>query len=123
MTEFGELTKISGYSFVAGVLPIKMSHSMADSAINLLREAFPGVPIDIKRVHENRDKAFGNGSGIVLIAESSNGCRVCGSALGKQSVSTESVGESAAKDLIEDMSCGAVVDRYLQDQVIIHCNH
>jgi len=92
---------------------------MADSAINLLREAFPGVPIDIKRVHENRDKAFGNGSGIVLIAESSNGCRVCGSALGKQSVSTESVGESAAKDLIEDMSCGAVVDRYLQDQLII----
>ena len=48
---------------------------------------------------------------------------MCGSALGKQSVSTESVGESAAKDLIEDMSYGAVVDRYLQDQVIIDCNH
>ncbi|CAG2114504.1 unnamed protein product [Medioppia subpectinata] len=119
MTELGQLTKISGYSFVAGVLPIKMTHSMADSAINLLREAFPGVPIDVKRVHESRDKAFGNGSGIILIAESSTGCRVCGSALGKQSISTEAVGESAAKDLIEDLSHGSTVDRYLQDQLII----
>jgi hypothetical protein len=38
---------------------------MADSAINLLREAFPGVPVEIKRVTESPDKALGNGSGIV----------------------------------------------------------
>jgi hypothetical protein len=38
---------------------------MADSAINLMREAFPGVAIEIKRVKESPDKALGNGSGIV----------------------------------------------------------
>ncbi|XP_054161700.1 RNA 3'-terminal phosphate cyclase-like [Oppia nitens] len=119
LTEFGQLTRISGHSFVSGVLPINMAHSMAKSASNLLREAFPGVSIDIRSVHHNRDEAFGNGSGIVLVAESSTGLRMGGSALGRQSVSAEAVGQSAAKELIEDMNYGATVDRYLQDQLII----
>jgi RNA 3'-terminal phosphate cyclase (ATP) len=40
-----------------------------------------------------------------------------GSALGKRGVSAEAVGETAAKDLIEDIRSGGAVDRYTQDQV------
>ena len=40
-----------------------------------------------------------------------------GSALGKRSLSAEEVGQTAAKELIEDLSCGGAVDRYIQDQV------
>ena len=57
-----------------------------------------------------------------LIAESSNGCRICGSALGKPSLSADSVGQRAAKDLIEDINNGGAVDRYTQDQVFTVLN-
>ena len=50
-------------------------------------------------------------------AETTTGCRLAASALGKRGVSAEDVGREATEDLLMDLSYQACVDRHLQDQV------
>lgn len=115
----GEVVEIKGKSFVAGVLPIKMAHLMADAASQQLKKSFPGVPLKIERMKEPVDVAVGNGSGIIITATTSTNCLLGGSSLGKRSITSESVGETAAKDLIDDYNSSACVDRHVQDQFVI----
>lgn len=117
--EPGQVVEITGRSYVAGVLPMKMAHGMADAAARLLKQNFPGVPVKIERVQETAQSAFGNGSGIVIVVKTSTGCLIGGSALGRRGISTDEVGTKAAKEVIEDVMSGACVDRYVQDQLII----
>ncbi|GIZ02487.1 RNA 3'-terminal phosphate cyclase [Caerostris extrusa] len=117
--EAGEVVEIEGRSFVAGVLPIKMAHGMADGACRCLKSAFPNVTVKVERVKEPDHLAVGNGSGIVLKAKTSTGCLLGGSALGKRGVLVEEVGESAAKQLIDVVKNKACVDTYVQDQLVI----
>ena len=50
-------------------------------------------------------------------AETTTGCILGASALGKRNVSSYDVGTQATEDLLNDLSYQACVDRYLQDQV------
>ncbi|KFM80604.1 RNA 3'-terminal phosphate cyclase, partial [Stegodyphus mimosarum] len=114
-----EVVDIKGRSFVAGVLPVKVAHGMADAASRCLRAAFPGIPMKIDRVKESPQEAEGNGSGIVLVAKTASGCLIGGSALGKRGVQADAVGETAAKEILEDVQNQACVDRHVQDQLVI----
>lgn len=62
LTNRGIVTKIHGWSFVAGTLPERLSHQMADAAVNSLR-GFPNV--NIERYKEDRNIAPDNCSGIM----------------------------------------------------------
>ncbi|XP_076326599.1 RNA 3'-terminal phosphate cyclase-like [Tachypleus tridentatus] len=119
ITTAGQVTRFSGRSFVAGVIPIKVAHAMADSASRIIRQVYPGVPFKIDRVKEPSEVAVGNGSGIIIMAETSTGCLLGGSALGRKGESAEKVGEAAAKELLDDITSGGCVDHHLQDQLII----
>lgn len=120
LTDPGYLAKVTGRSFVAGVLPIKVAHVMADSAVNILREQLPtSVSVSVERLKESEANAFGTGSGIVLFAESSTGMKVAGSALGKRGVTAEAVGQAAAKELCQELENSVCVDKHLQDQIIV----
>ncbi|RWS11180.1 RNA 3' [Dinothrombium tinctorium] len=110
LVETGHLIKISGYSYVAGTLPVKLAHQMADSAVNCLRSRY-NVPITIDRVKETENSAFGNGSGIILIAQTSNGCIFGSSAIGSRNLKSNEVGIKAAEDMISELSSGGCVDR------------
>lgn len=119
-TDFGEVTSVYGKAYVAGVLPVKVAHMMADSAEQMLRQHLPrGVTINIDRIKEHPEKAVGNGSGIVLWAETSTGCVLGGSALGKKGRPAQADGESAAAELMESIKRRACVDSRAQDQIII----
>ena len=50
-------------------------------------------------------------------AETTTGCLLAASALGKRGVSSVDVGTQATEDLLSDLSCQPCVDRHLQDQV------
>ncbi|CAF4630355.1 unnamed protein product, partial [Rotaria magnacalcarata] len=50
-------------------------------------------------------------------AETTTGCLLAASALGKRGVPAYDVGTQAAQDLLDDLSYQACVDRHLQDQV------
>lgn len=114
----GHIMKITGRSFVAG-LPNNIMHQMADAAIAELKKKYKDIEVNIERVAETSQSAFGFGTGIFLVAETSTGCRLAGSALGKKGVRANIVGQNAAEILIRNIEHGGCVDEYLQDQLII----
>ena len=100
----GIVNKITIFSSVAGVLPIKMAHTMADAAISLLTEniaSFGEIQTSINVKKE--ENAFGNGSSIVIIAETSTGCILGGSCLGSPKQQANLVGQDAAMELLKSI--------------------
>lgn len=57
---------------------------------------------------------------VSLVAETSTGCILGGSALGGRQLKAEQVGEKAADELLQSISTGACVDSYSQDQVTLN---
>ncbi|EIW60648.1 RNA 3'-terminal phosphate cyclase [Trametes versicolor FP-101664 SS1] len=115
----GAVKVIHGRSYVAG-LPKSLAEAMRVGAINVLAES--GVDtalISIDAVREKPSDAFGSGSGVVLWAETENGCILAGSALGSKRIDPAQVGRDAARELAANLAHGGCVDEYLQDQMII----
>uniref|UniRef100_A0A3Q2DHB5 RNA 3'-terminal phosphate cyclase n=1 Tax=Cyprinodon variegatus TaxID=28743 RepID=A0A3Q2DHB5_CYPVA len=118
MTDRGNITKIHGRAFVAGVLPYKLAKDMSAAAVRTIRKEIKELYINIQPVQE-KDKAYGNGNGIIIIAESSTGCLFAGSALGKKGVYADKIGIEAAEMLLRNIRHNGCVDEFLQDQLII----
>ncbi|KAG8436613.1 hypothetical protein GDO86_007644 [Hymenochirus boettgeri] len=119
LVDRGTVTKIYGRAFVAGVLPYKMVKDMASAALRCIRREMRDLHVNIQTVQEPKDGAFGNGSGIIIVAETSTGCLLAGSSLGKKGVTADQVGNEAAEILLRNLRHGGCVDEYLQDQLII----
>ncbi|NP_001086034.2 RNA 3'-terminal phosphate cyclase [Xenopus laevis] len=119
LVDRGSVTKIYGRAFVAGVLPYKMAKDMASAAVRCIRRELRDLHVNIQAVQEPKDTAVANGSGIIIVAETSTGCLFAGSALGKKGVTTDRVGMEAAEILLRNLRHGGCVDEYLQDQLII----
>ncbi|KAK2491155.1 hypothetical protein MC885_017601 [Smutsia gigantea] len=119
ITDRGSVTKIYGRAFVAGVLPFKVAKDMAAAAVRCIRQEIRDLRVNIQPVQETKDQAFGNGNGIIIIAETSTGCLFAGSSLGKRGVNADKVGIEAADMLLANLRHGGAVDEYLQDQLII----
>ncbi|CAG9837187.1 unnamed protein product [Diabrotica balteata] len=116
MTTQGSVTDIFGWSFVAGNLPERLSHQMADSAANELKKI---ASVNIERYKEDPNIAPDSCSGIILVANTSTNCILGSSALGKRSESLQDTGRRAAEELQRSIKAGACVDEYSQDQIII----
>ncbi|XP_060071049.1 RNA 3'-terminal phosphate cyclase-like [Ylistrum balloti] len=119
MMDVGKVVKISGRAFVAGALPIKVAAIMEKHAKALIRKDLPDVPISIDVVKEPPHMAVGTATGIIVVAETSEGLVLAGSALGKKGVPAEQVGETAAEALLNNLCHGGCVDDFLQDQLIL----
>lgn len=119
LIEFGKVNKIYGRAYVAGVLPIKIAVRMSETATNLLRPLYPDILIKIEAVKEIEGKSIGNGCGIFIVAETTTGCHLAGSALGSKKVAAEHVAQEAVDSLVQDLNKEACVDQFLQDQLII----
>ncbi|KAG8003318.1 RNA 3'-terminal phosphate cyclase [Nibea albiflora] len=118
MMERGNITKIYGRAFVAGVLPFKLAKDMSTAAVRTIRKEIKELYINIQPLQE-KEKACGNGNGIIIIAESSTGCVFAGSALGKKGVYADKIGIEAAEMLLRNIRHNGCVDEFLQDQLII----
>ncbi|GAB1605497.1 RNA 3'-terminal phosphate cyclase-like [Argonauta hians] len=116
MTDVGQVTNIYCRSFVSGQLPPKVAKLMADNARMTLRQKMDNIPIKVDLVKEPNPNPA---SGIILVAETTTGCILAGSALGKKGRSAEDVGYEAASSLLDNIFHGGCVDDYLQDQLII----
>ena len=79
LTEFGNLNRIYGRAFVAGFLPFKIAQTMATTATRKLTSLYKGISIDIQAVKEPDYNHVGAGTGILIYAETSTGCLLCGS--------------------------------------------
>ncbi|EDO40575.1 predicted protein, partial [Nematostella vectensis] len=119
LVEFGSLLRFTGKAWVAGVIPYKVAQTMAREATKLIKRRYPDTPINIDAVQESRHKAHGNGTGIQVMAETTTGCRIAASALGRKGVPSEQVASDAVSDLTRNLDSGGCVDEHLQDQLII----
>ena len=123
MKDPGKVEKIYGWSFVAGNLPLRVAEQMTEAATKHLNASgcddIHNIPIKIDTYKESRECCQSNGSGIVLVAKTSTGCILGGSALGSSKLSSHKTGIKAAEEFLEAVECGGCVDKHIQDQLII----
>lgn len=117
MTERGDVSDICIRSYYAGGVPPRVANEMADSARKELRAA--GITIEPKVEIIYETEAIGSGCGILLVATTTTGCRLAGSALGVIKKRATKVGAEAAQELVATLNDGGCVDDWLQDQLIL----
>ncbi|WP_297420585.1 RNA 3'-terminal phosphate cyclase [Thermococcus sp.] len=110
--EWRRIGRFAGTSHATN-LPAHVAERQAKATQERLLELY-NVPVEIKR---EISRSFGPGSGIVVWAET-DGLRLGGDALGKRGKPAEAVGREAADELLEALTSGAAVDRFLGDQLI-----
>ena len=123
LTDPRKILSITGWSFSAGNLPLRVAEQMTAAArkhlLNSGCDDIKGVEVEIQTYKEDSACSPRNGSGIVLVARTSTGCVLGGSAVGSSKVSSEQTGRAAADSLLESVECGGCVDKFIQDQMII----
>ncbi|XP_058122070.1 RNA 3'-terminal phosphate cyclase [Anopheles ziemanni] len=119
LTECGTINRFFGWSFVAGVLPVKIAHEMASGAKSILSK-LSSSRVEVEVYKESMEMApEGNCSGIILGCETTTGAVLGGSALGEARKKSSQSGEEAAQEIRSAIEAGACVDRHVQDMMII----
>ncbi|OAX41583.1 RNA 3'-terminal phosphate cyclase [Rhizopogon vinicolor AM-OR11-026] len=119
LMERGPVQVIRGEARVGG-LPYILAERMKNAArARLLAGGIPPTAIRVDAVRETQEQAFGSGGGILLYAETSNGCIIGGSSVSTKGKAPEEVGEEAADELLRNLLHDGCVDEHLQDQIII----
>ncbi|XP_035912428.1 RNA 3'-terminal phosphate cyclase isoform X1 [Anopheles stephensi] len=120
LVEMGRVNRVFGWSFVAGVLPLKIAHEMSSGAKSILGQMSGHRAADIEVYKESVDMApEGNCSGIIVGCETSTGVILGGSALGEARKKSFHSGEEAAREIQSAVLAGACVDRHVQDMMIV----
>lgn len=70
------------------------------------------IPVECETVREGSDGAFGDGTGILMVAETSTGCLLGASGIGERGVQAEQIATTAADELVEAVGSGACVDQW-----------
>jgi len=120
LTSRGAVEVIRGRAYVAGSLPIRIAQLMADSAkARIIASGIDRRLLDITAERERDTDAIGNGSGIILWAETEEGCIIAGSAIGTRGTNAPETGKEAAEELVRNLEYGGCVDEYMQ----VRCRH
>ncbi|MFQ5998413.1 MAG: RNA 3'-terminal phosphate cyclase [Candidatus Bathyarchaeia archaeon] len=119
LMDFKKVKKVSGKAYSCR-LPSHIVQRMAKSAKETLQTEY----LDVDMIEESlslTDEAcsYGQGCGIILIAETDNGALLGGHQLGRRGISAEKVGQDAAHALLETLKTRAPVDEYLADQLVV----
>lgn len=116
MVDRGDICSIAIHAFSAGKLPPHLAEKMAKSARTRL--AHICHIIHVSTFHET--EAVGSCLWILLVAETSTGCKLAGSAIGSPRQKADDTGRAAADELLRNIDQGGCVDEYLQDQLILY---
>eukprot|EP01125_Pyxidicula_operculata_P006911 TRINITY_DN2368_c0_g1_i1.p1 TRINITY_DN2368_c0_g1~~TRINITY_DN2368_c0_g1_i1.p1 ORF type:complete len:415 (-),score=81.39 TRINITY_DN2368_c0_g1_i1:1233-2477(-) len=126
MEDRGDINTIEIFAFCAGVIQDHVPNRMVNEAETYLKrglENYNNNKVEIAfnkiAVKEPKEKAFGDGTAILITAYTSTGCILAGSSIGERGKKAEDVGMEAAEDLLNNIRSGGCIDEYLQDQLII----
>jgi len=120
LLDFGNITKVTVLSYVAGSIPLRVAEEMFASAREVLLSLFNDDTPYKKEIKIVKDhNSYGDGSGINIMVETSTGCRLFGSGLGRRNVSPKKVGEECALMLRHSLEKCVCVDEHTQDQLLI----
>ncbi len=112
----GKVTRIQGIALSSHLRERKVSERMAAKCNEVLRSQ--GYRANIELVHDT--SALQRGAALALYAETSSRCIIGADRAGAPRRTSEDIGRSVATSLLEDLSTGATVDRYLADQLIFY---
>ncbi|VDO99544.1 unnamed protein product [Soboliphyme baturini] len=86
MLDRGNISHIAGFAWCAGTLPVKfkVARAMADGARSVLHQRLGHLPIEINSVLVPSTISVGTATGIVLKANSENGCILGSDLMGKK---------------------------------------
>jgi len=110
----GKVTRIQGIALSSHLKERKVSERMAEKCHEVLKTQ--GYRADIAIIDDT--SALQAGAALALYAQTSSGCIIGADGAGAPRRTSEEIGRSVATSLIEDLSSGATVDRYLADQLI-----
>jgi RNA 3'-terminal phosphate cyclase (ATP) len=119
LTDRGDVNEIYIRSFHAGKLGRHLAEQIALACRLYLKQRL----VDVANWKEDvvtEETATGNGLGILVVAKTTTGCILAGSALCKPKQKADVAGETAAKELWDALSSGGCVDHWLQDQLILY---
>jgi RNA 3'-terminal phosphate cyclase (ATP) len=118
LIERGDVSKITIRSFYGGQCPRHVAEKMATVAKEVVESRYPNLPITTNICHDS--PSSGSASGMLLVAFTTTGLRLGGSALGSKKSSPSSVAIEAADELISTLEDGGCVDEHLQDQLVLY---
>ncbi|HXV80528.1 MAG TPA: RNA 3'-terminal phosphate cyclase [Candidatus Binatia bacterium] len=110
----GAVGKIWGIALSSQLRPQSVSDRMAESTKRAFEAA--GYRADIEVVYD--DSALQAGADLAVFADLSGGARIGSDRAGAPGRRSESIGNYAARRLLEDLKTGASLDRYASDQII-----
>ncbi len=120
LTERGTIAEIKIRAFAGGACPRSVAKQLAESAkAYLLSSPIPGIIWDdicITCDILHYENAVGSGSGIVIVATTSSGCLLGGSAVGSPRTPLAETAQQAATEILDAINGGignACVDEYL----------
>ena len=100
----------------------KVSERMADECRKRLEAS--GFKTDIRILNDNKDThvyektAVQSGAALAIWAQTDTGCMIGADMAGALRRSAEFIGNTVARNLMEDIETGACSDRFLSDQLI-----
>ena len=117
----GPLTAVTVTAFCAGVVKRKYAEDMVAGAKACLAEAAAAAGVEIRCAvaEETAESAFGNGSGVLVKAETAGGGVLGGAAHGDRKKKAKATGREAAEVVLRALAVGAAVDEFLADQLIV----
>ena len=110
----GKVTRIQGIALSSHLKERRVSQRMVEKCSEVLKSQ--GYQANIELVYDT--SALQRGAVLALYAETSSGCIIGADRAGEPRRTSEEIGRSVAASLLEDLSTGATVDRYLADQLI-----
>jgi RNA 3'-terminal phosphate cyclase (ATP) len=113
----GEVRRVTGISHCTN-LPGHVASRQARTARNYLTEH--GLPVGRIDEEVSQTPSGGQGSGILLVAETSGRLRVGADALGAKGKRAEEVGLEAACCLANELESGMAADRHMGDMAVIY---
>jgi RNA 3'-terminal phosphate cyclase (ATP) len=121
LKERGDIVHISVRAFTAGNCHKSMSKKLAAVAkTHVVEHLDPSSSQNVNTHVDHHASCFGSGCGILLVATTSTGCILGGSAIGSPKTPLEDTAKHAAAELVDAIQGGGCVDDYLQDQLILY---
>jgi len=112
----GKVTEIQGIALSSHLRERKVSERMAEKCNEVLKSQ--GYRANVEIVHDTL--ALQRGAALTVYAKTSSGCIIGADRAGEPRRTSEEIGRYVATSLLEDLSTGATVDRYLADQLIFY---
>ena len=116
LTSQGNVTEIEGIALSSHLKQRGVSERMVKKCSEVLGSN--GYNAQIEIVHDTL--ALQRGAVLAIYAKTSSGCIIGADRAGEPRRTSEDIGKYVARSLIEDLSTGATVDRYLADQLIFY---